>query len=145
MSEGKDILISVEARHAANLLSGSKTVELRRRRIGVPPGSRVWIYSKLPKGCVEALGIVNQVVADVPRRIWRNYGHQTGISHAEFFAYFSGIHTGHALVFDRVEPLTPGISLERIRARFASFQPPQFFRHLPTESPELLLFRSALA
>lgn len=145
MVERADILISVDERHAANMLGGQKTVELRRRVIRVASGSRVWIYSKVPRGYVEALGIVDEVVADAPCRIWRDYGDQTAISRHEFETYFNGLDIGYAIVFKRVHRLKRILSLEDIRKQVSSFQPPQFFKRLTMKNPELAFFQSALA
>ncbi len=47
-----NILISLEPRHAENILAGLKRVELRRRTMNVSPGCTVWIYAKLPVGSI---------------------------------------------------------------------------------------------
>jgi len=64
-----DVLISVEERHADNMLSGAKSIELRRRPIRLPHGSRVWVYSKLPRGHVDILAIVDNVHEGKPADI----------------------------------------------------------------------------
>jgi len=145
MSEAADILISVEHRHTTNMLAGKKTVELRKRAVRVPPGSRVWVYSKIPKGVVEAVGIIEQVVCASPNQIWRQYGSETGISKAEFDEYFAGADLAYAIVFEKIEGLKPILSLERIRKKLSSFQPPQFFKRLQAKGPELSLFQTAIA
>ena len=50
MSVDDQILISLEPRHAENILEGRKRVELRRRTMNVTIGSTVWMYAKLPVG-----------------------------------------------------------------------------------------------
>lgn len=145
MAEANDILISVEQRHALNMVAGEKTVELRRRPVRVAQGCRVWIYSKVPRGHVEAIAIVDEVVTSAPSSIWARYSAQTGISRAEFDSYYDGCEVAYAILLRDVRRLGTTISLEEIRKRFASFQPPQFFRKLAEGSPELTLFNSALA
>lgn len=145
MNNPGDILISVEERHATNMLSGNKSVELRRKQLNISPGTRVWVYSKLPRGQVQALAVVEAVVADTPRKIWNLYGAQSAISKSEFDAYFAGAKTGYAIIFQEVRPLAPILSLSSIREKISHFHPPQFFKRLTHGSPELVFFQTALA
>jgi len=140
-----DILISVEERHASNMLAGKKTVELRRKPLNIPPGTRVWVYSKLPRGQIQALAIVDEVVSGTPRSIWKAYGAQSAISKPEFDAYFADARAGYAVIFEEVKPLAPILSLTSIRERISHFHPPQFFKRLSTSGPELAFFETALA
>ena len=80
MDSSGDILISVEPRHATSMMSGLKSVELRRRSINITPGTRVWIYSKLPQGQIQVLATVDKVVEDKPINIWKTYGARSAIS-----------------------------------------------------------------
>jgi predicted transcriptional regulator len=140
----ENILISVEARHAKNILEGRKTVELRRRRIPLSRGARVWIYSKVPRGQVEALGIVKKAVERRPDQIWREYGRASGLSMEEFYRYFDEVEVGHVIVFQEVRRLRPILRLNDLRQRVKGFHPPQFFKRLAADGPELSFFRSAL-
>ena len=130
MHETSNILISVDDRHVGRLLSGEKMVELRRRPVRVSSGCRVWIYSKVPRGELRALGIVARVFFASPEKIWDRYGSKTGISLEEFFAYFSGVREGCAIIFEKVYKLHPAISLRKIQNAIKSFRPPQFFKLL---------------
>lgn len=144
MSERADILISVEERHATSILQGEKTVELRRRPLRVASGTRMWIYSKVPRGKVEAVATVDYIAASSPERIWKEFGHQTGISNQEFFEYFAGAAAAYAIVFHDVRRLNRALSLDEIRRESSKFQPPQFFIWLSSENGVLNIFRSAL-
>ena len=144
MASPSDILISVHARHVQSMLKGEKTVELRRRVLRITPGTRVWIYSKVPRGIVEALAIVDHVVQAPPPLIWRKFGARSAVSRIEFNDYFSELDIGCAILFNEIQCLKKNISLAEIRQRCSSFQPPQFFKTLSDGSPELFLFKSFL-
>ncbi len=144
MYERDNILISVHQRHAMNMMSGDKTVELRRRPLRVAPGTRVWIYSKVPRGSVEAVGTVDHIAASSPGQIWKEFGDQTGISQREFFEYFSGSETAYAIVFQEVQRLDRPLSLQEIRKHSSKFQPPQFFVWLSSDNVVLNYFHTAL-
>jgi predicted transcriptional regulator len=144
MTEAEDILISVHPRHVDSMLHGVKSVELRRRPLKLADGCRVWIYSTLPRGSVEALGVVHTVVAAPPTAIWREYGQRSGITKEEFDAYYAEADTAYAIVFSSVEKLDLTFALAEIRRQLNSFHPPQFFKRLASGGPELDLFSSAL-
>ncbi len=140
-----DILISVEERHASNMLAGNKSVELRRKPLNICSGTRVWIYSKLPRGQIQALAIVDEVIAGTPRKVWARYGAQSGITKKEFDAYFEDIKICYAIILQKVKPVAPILKLESIRNKISHFHPPQFFKRLSKNSPELAFFQTALA
>lgn len=145
MSKPGDILISVNERHAVNMLTGKKTVELRRKQLNISQGTRVWIYSKLPKGQIQALAVVEDVVGDSPEKIWADFGAQSAISKKEFDGYFENAKIGYAVVLESVSPLAPILSLSSIRNELKYFHPPQFFKKLETNSPELAFFETAIS
>lgn len=144
MASAENILISVHPRHVDNMVTGRKTVELRRRPLKLSSGCRVWIYCTLPRGSVEAVGIVAKVVAASPSAIWRDFGTQCGISKAEFDAYYDGASTAYVIVFASIKKLPSAFALSEIRRHLERFQPPQFFKRLLAGGPELQLFASAL-
>lgn len=145
MARTDNILISVEDRYVRRMLRGEKRVELRRKALNLSPGTRVWVYSKLPKGEVCALGVVDEVVASSPEEIWDAFGDVSGISERDFYAYFSGTSIGYAIVFKEISALNSGLSLSAIRSKVGAFQPPQFFKRLSSSGPELNYFQTALA
>lgn len=140
-----DILISVEERHAENMLSGAKTVELRRRPIRLPRGSRVWVYSKLPRGHVDLLATVHEVHAGTPDYIWAEFGNRCCIDKYEFDLYFEDSTIAHAIVFDKIQRLKSSIALFQFRDRFSRFHPPQFFKRLDPTGPELSFLKASFA
>jgi predicted transcriptional regulator len=131
------ILISLEARHAENILQGRKLVELRRRPMNVEVGSTVWIYAKLPVGSIVGCASVAAVRICAPCTLWRKFGEISGISRSEFFDYFEGIGKGTALELTNCKRLNSSISLESLRHFSAGFQPPQFFFRLKQGAPLL--------
>jgi predicted transcriptional regulator len=144
MAVPDNILMSVEERHTLNMLSGNKSVELRRKPLNISTGTRIWIYSKLPRGQVQALAIVDQVVADSPAHIWSLFGKRSAISKSEFDTYFKGATVGYAIEIQEVQPLAPILDLSSIRKKIANFHPPQFFKKLHQGGPELTFFQTAL-
>lgn len=145
MASAENILISVHPRHVDNMVSGRKTVELRRRPLKLASGCQVWIYCTLPRGSVEVMGTVAKVVAASPAVIWRDYGNQCGITKAEFDVYYKDVSIAYAIVFSSIKKLPSAFDLGEIRRHLASFQPPQFFKRLLIDGPELSLFTSSIS
>jgi predicted transcriptional regulator len=135
----KDILISLRPEHSDDILSGRKTVELRRRPVRVDPGTRVWLYTKLPRGSVDAFAIVDAVYEGSQEELWEQFGDKVAISRTDFDEYMDGMCTGCAIVFRSVAPLCRAVQLREIRQRVKTFHPPQFFKKLLPDSKELAL------
>ena len=143
MSEGMHILISLEGRHAENILAGRKHVELRRRPMNVTVGTTVWIYVKLPVGSVIGRVRVSAFHTLAPSTLWRRFSTVSGLTHNEFFEYFKGISRGFALALEDAERLPRSISLDALRRTSSGFQPPQFFMRLEPEGVLLKTLESS--
>jgi predicted transcriptional regulator len=143
VSKPENILISMHETHASNFRVGKKTVELRRRTIHLSPGTLVWIYTKVPKGSVELLGTVDEVIRDSPKNLWRRFGAKSAISKGQFDLYFEDALQGSAIILREIKQLSPTVKLDRMRRISTGFNPPQFFKKLGEESPELKLLRSS--
>lgn len=141
MDESEHILISLEHRHVARILSGAKKVELRRRPLKVSPGTYIWMYSKVPHAAVGAVARVGTIASAAPEDLWHEYGSMTGIAKCEFDAYFVGVRVGWAILLDEVRPLPRAVTLAALRRQSDSFHPPQFFMRLRQGSHALEILR----
>ncbi len=119
------------------MLNGTKTAEVRRRPLRIHPGTRVWIYSKLPRGRIELVAIADQVVAASPYSLWNRYRSVLAISFQRFQKYCSGSQVACVILLREIEPLYPALGLAAIRRISKEFQPPQFFKRLVERGPEL--------
>lgn len=137
MEPPEHVLISLEARHAENILAGIKHVELRRRAMNVKAGTVVWIYVKLPVGRVVGSAKVSASHSLAPATLWRRFANVCGITRREFFQYFDGRTKGFALGLQDPQRLTGSVSLTELREASAGFQPPQFFIRIAPDSPLL--------
>jgi predicted transcriptional regulator len=139
------ILISLNDRHAENILSGRKQVELRRRTMNVESGTIIWIYVKLPVGSIVGCAKVVNVHSSSPSTLWRRFGSVSGLSRSEFFDYFKGVTRGVALELEGAERLHNSLSLEEIREIYVGFQPPQFFARLNAQHPIIGAIKTNIA
>lgn len=137
-----DILISVKQKYLQRILNGKKTVELRRKRVDVPKGTRIWLYAAAPMAEICAYTSVRAIVTAPPRTIWKRYGSAAGLTNEEFNCYFAGSQLGCAILLDEVHGFEPALKLNELRSRLGVFHPPQFFKKLHTGSAERTLLRS---
>lgn len=143
MASSGDILISLHERHANNVFAGKKTVEVRRRRPHVDPGTRVWIYATLPRGAVLGCATVAAVISKTPVALWRSYKGELAIDRSTFDDYLHNCDTAHALVLQNVEILPKEISLNQMRFLDETFHPPQFFTRLNGLAARMEAYRCA--
>ena len=80
MCDVADILISVHAKYVDRFLAGTKKIELRRRRMNIRPGTRVWIYSTAPDARVCLCAVIEEVVISTPTSLWRVHREVMGVT-----------------------------------------------------------------
>lgn len=135
------ILMSIKPCYVQKILSGEKTVELRSRKLNVQNGARIWIYSTLPKGCVEVVATIQSIDYNHPDIIWARYAEELAITYEEFLKYVHGNESVSAIRLTNVTRVSNPLTLNSIRSCIQRFHPPQFFSHLNTnmELSDLLL------
>lgn len=127
------VLISLDERHAANILAGTKLVELRRRTMHVEPGSIIWFYVKKPIGAVIGFATVGTTYSGAPSTMWRKYGSVSGLSKSDFMSYFDGAGVASAMALSCPKKLKKPVTLDALRAAMPGFHPPQFYCRLKTD------------
>lgn len=127
------VLISLDKRHATNILAGTKQVELRRRTMHVEPGSTIWFYVKKPVGAVVGFATVGTTFSAAPSTVWRKYGSVSGLSKSEFMSYFDGAVVASAMALSGSKKLKKPVTLDALREAMPGFHPPQFYCRLKTD------------
>lgn len=125
-----DALISIRPEYVDRILSGAKSIEIRSRTVGLLPGTRLWIYSTLPRGRIEAVVRVNLIEVGPPTSIWDRYRNEIGVSRSTFRSYVNGSTRISAILLAQPQRLEPSLSLQSIRSQLPSFRPPQFLKRL---------------
>lgn len=124
------LLVSLRPRFASLILSGEKSVELRRTIPDVECGALVLMYESSPARRLVGIGRIGAIDIDEPQRIWNVHADATGLTRAEFDVYFAGTNRAVAITLHDAQPLARPLSLEELRRRWADFWPPQSFRYL---------------
>lgn len=138
MKTNHAFLISIRPRFADMIFSGSKTVELRRVCPKVGAGDLALVYVSSPAMELRGSFEVGEIITASPSVLWSKVGKKSGITRAEFFAYFQGKKQAHALVIKRTWKLDVPICLKALRQRRGGFRPPQNFHYLNRNKSSLL-------
>lgn len=131
--EERALLLSLRPRFAEMVLTGAKTVELRRVRPNVCPGAAALIYATSPTCALVGIAVVVAVDVDEHDEIWQRYSGDIGITRPEYDAYFAGSAEAVAIALRAVRRLPRPVGLPQLRQGRAWFRPPQSFRYLNPE------------
>jgi predicted transcriptional regulator len=123
-------LISVYPNHVLEILSGSKTVEIRNRPLSLSKGTNLWMYSTLPIGAIQAVAKVMETNFLSPTKAWELFEHSIGLTRSAYRAYVNGSPLVSVIRLGKVTRLHAPLSLALIRESAPDFQPPQFFSRL---------------
>jgi predicted transcriptional regulator len=124
------LFLSLRPRFAELLLDGDKSVELRRVRPDVAPGTSVLLYASSPTMKLVGRAEVAAVKVAPIVQIWREHGRETGISRGEYNDYFDGLDEAVAIKLVNIRRLDRPRPLQDLRDSLAGFQPPQSYRYL---------------
>jgi predicted transcriptional regulator/DNA-binding XRE family transcriptional regulator len=123
----RDVVLSIRPKYTTRIMSGEKTVELRRRfPASAPKGTIAYIYATSPERAMVGFAEIAGVRKLAVEEIWRRYGDVAFIERPDFDSYFEGVDQGFALEFVNVRTFAKPLSLSDLRERFG-FEPPQSF------------------
>lgn len=125
----RDILFSIRPTHAEKILTGNKTVELRRRFANtITPGTLALIYSTSPTSALTGSAKIKAVqCTDLPT-LWKTHRKAACLDKSDFEAYFTGLERGYAIILESARPLERPVGLTELRKRFG-FEPPQSYQY----------------
>lgn len=137
------IFLSVKPKYAKQILSGEKTVELRRNRPRLSNGSLVVLYVSSPVKAVLGAFYVDRVVAASPDALWPLVEAASGLTREEYDAYYAGATQGIGIFVRSAHRIKTPYQLADLRRDSPHFHPPQAFRYLRSlgEFAETLLER----
>ena len=135
MSTNQPVLfVSIKPRFAEKILSGEKSVELRRVRPSVAtPGTLLVFYASSPTCEVVGTGRVEAIDVDTPTAIWNRQRDAVGLSRSEYRTNYNGVRDAVGIVLAEVEALPKSVPLADLRKRITGFEPPQSFRYIDAE------------
>lgn len=114
-------LLALRPRFASAILSGVKTVEVRRRAPRLASGALLLLYAGVPIRSVVGTALLTAVDAACAAELWDLYGHATALERDEFDTYLSGSASPACVLLEDVSSIEP-IALP--------FAPPQSWMRL---------------
>lgn len=124
MADFSEAIISIRPNFAEAILSGRKTVELRRRIPSVQVGSRLWIYATRPTASVVGVSSIDTIFRGTPQAVWETYCDRIAINRIDFDRYFDGAREAIGIRLSQVQRIQP-IGIEQLRVWKKGFHPPQ--------------------
>ncbi len=134
----RDVVFSIKPDYCDKIVSGAKTVELRRRfPMSVPEGTTALIYATSPTRALLGIAEIGEVHRCAPEEIWQTFAERACITRKDFDSYFDGVERGYAIELKRARPLRRALQLSELRDRF-NFEPPQSFLYATPQMREAL-------
>lgn len=133
------LILSIRPPYAEAILTGRKSVELRRTRPRVSVPTEALIYASSPKRALVGTCRVERVEELTIARLWKETRAAAAIAESDFRRYFEGTNTGFALHLSSALRLASPIGLAQLRENVDGFNPPQSFRYLPVGDSDQLL------
>lgn len=129
------VLISIQPVNIYKILSGEKTVELRRKFSADNKGSIALLYATKPIGEVLGDALINDVVVDNPEKIWKTFHSFIGCNRQEFDEYAKGARTLSAILLSQVSQYPHPFEWNKVMEAFVGIsKPPQSHQLIPVAS-----------
>lgn len=139
----RDVVFSIKPEYSRKIVTGEKTIELRRRfPMSVPAGTTALIYETSPTRALSGIAEIGAVHRRSPEEIWKSFSDQACISRKDFDIYFDGVDCAFAIELRHGRSLPRPLELSELRERF-SFEPPQSFLYATQKMREALLHERA--
>ncbi|MCX4853899.1 ASCH domain-containing protein [Streptomyces canus] len=138
------LLLSVHPQYAEAILLGTKTVEIRRRRVAVEPGTPLILYGTSSAKALLGAARIATVEVGGPDEVWELHHDHVGVGRAVFDRYVRGASEVTALGVEEPTPFAEPIPLARIR-RVMEFRPPQSYQYVSDSFVRELVFRHPVA
>lgn len=124
------LFLSIHPEHVRSIVAGRKTVELRKRKPSIQPGSRVVIYATTPECEVVGIATIEAIHVATPTVLWRNHGKRASVTRQAFDAYYAESDRAIGIEIKGFEIFAKPVPLLELRQRWDGFQPPQQYRYL---------------
>ncbi len=127
----KNVIISIKPEYALKIISGEKTIELRRRfPVEQIEGGIALIYASSPIKEIIGYAVIEKVRKLPIDTLWRKCNKKACVTKDFFYSYFDGKDSGFALNLTKPVQLIEPLELKRMEEEFL-LSAPQSFRYAP--------------
>lgn len=133
ITKPKNVIISVKPEYALKIISGEKTIELRRRfPVDGVVGGLALIYASSPIKEIIGYAIIEEVKEYRVGTLWNLSKNHACVSKDFFNSYFEGVESGFALKLGMPVKALKTLQLKRMEEEFY-VSAPQSFRYAPED------------
>lgn len=129
------LVLSLKPRFAEAILTGDKTVELRRILPHITIPTHALLYATGPARSLVGTCVVRSVARLPADELWQRHGADTALTRPEFDAYLAGRSEAAALFLEQAQKLPTPIPL-RVLRQAEGFRPPQSFMYVRHDQRE---------
>jgi predicted transcriptional regulator len=135
-SGSNKLLFSMHPCHAASVMRGTKTVELRRKFSTRWIGHKINVYASAPRMSLVGEACIDRIVSEAPEQIWRRYKDKLGCTRTQFEMYARGAETLYAIELNNIRPYRSELPLTQISHLIdENLRPPQSYCTLEHNRP----------
>ena len=108
------LVFSIKPVYIDKILSGEKSIEIRRKFSKKWLGEKVSLYSSSPDKALVGYAIIKNIIVDMPSTIWEKFNKNIGVNKQEFDRYTSDMDKIFAIFLDNVHAYQNIIPLSQI-------------------------------
>ena len=121
------MILSIKPKYANAIIDGSKLYEYRKVLPKNTDFQKIYIYASKPIMAIIGEFTIGSIISDTPQKVWELTQKDGGITRSQFFSYFNGRDTAHAIKIDKVIKYFIPIDPKTI---FKGFTAPQNFIYI---------------
>lgn len=134
-------LFSIQPEYSDLILSGSKTIELRKAQpLKAGVGSMCLIYATAPQKSIVGGFTIAAIYKRSIDELWELFSAKSQVPYDKFHAYYAGRSYGIAIEIKNPVRLKEPVLLSTVKGQLGRFYPPQGFRYLYENEIESDLF-----
>ncbi len=146
ISQNNILLISVKPEFAEKIISGEKTIELRKSAPRkVSKENYILIYVTSPVKELWGICKINNIIKDNPKSFWENYGSKTGVTEAQYNEYYKTSKNAYGIELKEIRNFSKySIELKNLKKAFPNFMPPQTYTYIKRDEINFSVLKQIL-
>jgi predicted transcriptional regulator len=120
-----NVILSIKPQYANAIITGEKKVEFRKLTFKREV-KKVYIYSSAPEQRIIGYFLIEDIISDSPKGLWKKFKKVGVINEGDFFEYFSNKEIGYSIRIKSVKKFRNQLDPKQI---FVDFVPPQSYMY----------------
>jgi len=124
------IFLSIKPEYAEKILTGEKSIELRRTLPNIDSGDIILLYATAPLKQVIGYCSVERILRGRPHSLWHKVRKHCAVEKHQFDTYFRGASTAIGIEVSNPHRLECKLNLADLKTRSPDFRAPQSYRYV---------------